>query len=85
MTSNKTYVCSVELRCLCSVKHLFETAKYAENLGKARLHKTPERVLHVVSGTKTLAADHLNPVSCEMEPPWIGCVGPAHHIDAKSD
>lgn len=41
MTSNKSSVCSVELCCLCSVKHLFETAKYTENLGKASTPQDP--------------------------------------------
>jgi len=39
----------------------------------------------VVSGTKTSVADSSSPVSCEVEPLWIGLVGPAHPTDAQSD
>ena len=35
----------------------------------------------VVSGTKMLAADPLSPVSCQVGPPWIGIVCPAHPTD----
>ena len=39
----------------------------------------------MVSGTKTLAADPLNPVNCEVEPPWIGLVCPAHPTEVRLD
>ncbi len=34
----------------------------------------------VVSGIKTLTADPSSPASCEVGPPWIAFVGPAHPI-----
>ena len=39
----------------------------------------------VVSGTKTLAADSLSPVSCEVGPQWIRLVCSAHLQDAWLD
>ena len=39
----------------------------------------------VVSGMKTLAADHSSPVNCEVEPPWIGLVVPTHPTVTRSD
>lgn len=39
----------------------------------------------VASGSETLAADPLSPVSCEFGPPRIGLVCPEHPADAQSD
>lgn len=38
-----------------------------------------------VSCSKTLAADPLSPVSCEVGPPWIALVCPTHPINARLD
>uniref|UniRef100_A0AAR2J4A7 Calponin-homology (CH) domain-containing protein n=1 Tax=Pygocentrus nattereri TaxID=42514 RepID=A0AAR2J4A7_PYGNA len=38
----------------------------------------------VVSGTEVLAPDPLSPVSCEVEPSWIGLLVPAHPADVKA-
>lgn len=34
-------------------------------------------------GTKTWAAGPLSPESCEVGPPWVGLVYPAHPIEAR--
>ena len=43
------------------------------------------RPLKVCCGTKMFVTDPLSPGNCEVGPPWIGPVCPAHPTDAQLD